>query len=113
MDRFLKCYSAGCYEGEGGGPVVEEIVTEGVQLGEVDAEVGHLEKVLHLLRVRVVDGQVGRKDAENDFAFGGRRHVGVARLADHLRQVARRIARDSGERLGAVVREVAVNLSNI
>ena len=35
------------------------LVTEGVQLGEGDAEVGHLEKVLHLLAVRVEAGGVG------------------------------------------------------
>ena len=35
------------------------LVTEGVQLGEGDAEVGHLEKVLHLLAVRVEPGGVG------------------------------------------------------
>lgn len=82
-----------------------------MQFGEVDAEVGHLEEVLDLLRVRIVDGQVGREDAENHFSLGRRRHVGVARLADHLRQVARRIPRDARERLGAVVGEVTVHLS--
>ena len=91
-------------------PVVEQIVAECVKFGEVDAQVGHLEQILHLLRVRVVDGQVGRKDTEDDLALGRRRHVRVARLADHLRQVARRLARHAGEGIGAVVCKVAVDL---
>lgn len=91
-------------------PVVEQIITESVQLGEVDAQVRHFEEVLHFLRVGIVDGQVGRQDAEDDLALGGRSHAGVARLADHLGEIAGRLAGDAGERLGAVVREVAVHL---
>lgn len=34
--------------------VVEQIIAEGVQLGEVDPQVGHLEQILHLCRVHVV-----------------------------------------------------------
>ena len=81
-----------------------------MQFGEIDSQIGHFEEILHFLRVGVVDGQVGRQDAENYFAFGGRGDARVARLANHFRQVARRLARHSRERLGAVVRKVAVHL---
>ena len=84
-----------------------------MQFGEVDAQVGHLEQVLHLLRVRIVNGQIGRKDAENDFSFGRWRHVRVARLADDFGQVAGRIPRDARKRFSTVVSEVAVHLSRV
>jgi hypothetical protein len=41
-----------------------------VQFGEIDAQVGHFEEILDLLRVRIVDGQVGRQNAEDDLTFG-------------------------------------------
>lgn len=51
-------------------PVVKKIVTEGVQFGEIDAQIGHFEEILNLLRVRIVNRQVGRQNSEDDFTFG-------------------------------------------
>lgn len=51
-------------------PVVKKIVTEGVQFGEIDAQIGHFEEILNLLRIRIVNRQVGRQNSEDDFTFG-------------------------------------------
>merc|ERR1719187_112024 len=57
------------------------LVTESVQLGEGDAEVGHLEKVLHLLAVRVEPGGVGvdgaGKNSIDYLSLGGGCESGV------------------------------------
>jgi hypothetical protein len=36
-------------------PSVQKIIAQSVQLGEVDAQIGHFQEILDLLRVRVVD----------------------------------------------------------
>lgn len=50
-------------------PVIEEIVAQSVQLGEVDPQVGHFEQVLHLLRVGVLDGDVRGQYPEDNLEF--------------------------------------------
>lgn len=43
--------------------VVQQIVAEGVQTREVDAEVGHLQQILNFLRVGILDRQIARQDS--------------------------------------------------
>lgn len=41
-------------------PVVEQIVTQGVEPRHVDPEIGDLQEILHLLRIGIVDVQIPR-----------------------------------------------------
>ena len=56
---------------------LELLVSESVEPGEGDSQVGRLEEVLHLLAVRVelrrVDLDVWREDPVDDFPLGGGR----------------------------------------
>ena len=67
------------------------LVSESVEPGEGDSQVGRLEEVLHLLAVRVelrrVDLDVWREDPVDDLPLGGGGQAGVSPLADHLTQV--------------------------
>jgi len=47
-------------------PLIEEIVAEGVELGEVDSEVRHLQEILDLLRIGVIDLEVLGQHSEDE-----------------------------------------------
>ena len=74
---------------------LQVLISQRVQPGHVDAEIGGLEQILDLLGVRVepgrVDVDVGREDAVNHRAKGRRGNTGVSgngivtKTVDHLK----------------------------
>ncbi len=73
---------------------LEVFVAEGVQLGHVNSQVGSLEQILDLLRIRIeagtVDVDVGRQDSVDHGAEGAGHNLGIARLAHGLVEISRR-----------------------
>lgn len=92
---------------------VQKVVTESVQLGEVDAQVCHLEQVLHIGAVRVVYMDVRRKHTEDDLSVGRGFDARIVRLAGHIGDVSPRTVPHMGERFLAVVRKVLVHLPRV
>ncbi len=93
------------------GPGVEQIVAEGVQLREVDTQIGDLKQVLDVTGVRIPRlDERGRQDPEHNLALSRRRNRGVARLAVEIAQILWQVGGDAGKRLGTVGRKVAVDL---
>lgn len=39
--------------------IIEEVIAKEMELGDVDSDVGHLDHVLYLSTVRILDGDVG------------------------------------------------------
>ena len=65
-------------------------ISESMELGKGDSQVGCFQQVLNLLAVRVearrVELDVGREDPVDDLPLGGGGHHGVTLLTDNLTQ---------------------------
>ena len=74
-------------------------ISESVEAGEGDSQVGCLQQVLNLLAVWVEAGRVeldvGREDPVDDLALGGGSQAGVTSLTDDLTQRLGNSCRDS------------------
>lgn len=92
---------------------VQKVVTESVQFGEVYAQVGHLEQVLHIRAVRVVDVDVGRQHTKDDLSVGRGFDAGIVRLAGHVGDVSPRTVPHVWVRFIAVVCKVLVHLPRV
>ena len=66
-------------------------ISESVELGEGDSQVGCFQQVLNLLAVgveeRMVELDVGRENPVDDLPLSGWRHHGVTLLTDNLAQI--------------------------
>ena len=65
-------------------PVVEQVVSERVQPGEVDAQVGDLQQVLHLVTVRVGRRQARRQRPENHLRTVRHRTMATSRTCGSI-----------------------------
>ena len=81
------------------------LVSESVEPGEGDPQVGCLQQVLHLLAVGIeawrVELDVGREDPVDDLALGGGSQAGVTSLTDDLTQGLGNSCRDSRSHMKA------------
>lgn len=48
--------------------VIQQVVSQCVQLGEMDSQIGHLQHVLDVLRIGILNVHVRRQDAQNDLS---------------------------------------------
>lgn len=89
--------------------IVKQIVTKRVQFCEVDSQICHLEHVLHVVGVGVLDVHVWRQDSEDDFSVLRRLDTRVAMIAHHVGDVSR-LSKRVWEGFGAIRCKVTVNM---
>lgn len=92
--------------------VIQQVVSQCVQLGEVDSQIGHLQHVLDVLRIGILNVHVRRQDAQNDLSVLRGLHAGVPLRTDDIGYVLG----DSGhmrERLLTVVGKVLVHMPSL
>jgi hypothetical protein len=97
-------------------PIIEQIIAESMQFGEIDSKVRHLQQVLNFFAIRIFNLDARWQHSEDHLSLGRRRHVRIARLADDVLYAPdgdRSRRRDFGESLGAVVGEVPIDLPRL
>lgn len=92
--------------------VIQQVISQRVQLGEVDSQIGHLQHVLDVLRIGILNVHVWRQDTQNDLSVLRGLHTGVPLRTNDISYVLG----DSGhmrERLLAVVGKVLVHMPSL
>lgn len=88
--------------------IVQQCIAQRVQTREVDSQIGHLQHVLHVLSVRVLDVHRWQHPVDNLTVFR-RFHTRVAMVADHVGNVLAD-GRHIRERRPAVVGKVPIHV---